>query len=186
MISVYFIHIRKDLCWPKIEVYMNIPNAWINLNLSETKTELCRDPGAHPAPSGQAKLFSLVWVWKNLGGWDRTSVRNVTTEDTPTFSLRGCTPSPYSLWLQTFQDQSLPFAVSELKLTESETSLSHAQCCVPAHPREEAAILQPAGFTVALEQLCYLLFPPCPSESSLHHSRSQASVAKSFLLPSRP
>lgn len=72
------------------------------------------------------------------------------------------------------------------RLEETETSLSHAQCCLPAHPQEGAVILQPAGFTMTLQQLCCLLFPPCPSESSLHHSRSQASVAKSILLPSRP
>lgn len=53
----------------------------------ETKVGLCREPTQFQ--SGQAKLFSIVWV--DI----KRVVREVTAEDIPVVSLRGCTPPPH-------------------------------------------------------------------------------------------
>lgn len=77
MASAYSIHIRKDSCWTKIEVYSKCLD---NLRL-------CRKVGSlvtqEPTQlwSAQTKLFSVEQVGRTFEGEIRTLVSNVITED---------------------------------------------------------------------------------------------------------
>lgn len=71
MVSVCSIYIKKDLCQPRVEVYL-YSKCLDNLGSSETKTGLYRDPGTHPVQSRQAKQLSLVQVERTLEGEKRT------------------------------------------------------------------------------------------------------------------